>query len=157
MLTTRTGDDGLTTWRNVRVSKNSKEIQLLGFLDQSMAELCIACVEAKTRQQEALFADLEKIHGMLSDICAILAADVQRDLLPLLLWCDRKTRGVSLDHFVFFGTSNQLAAYINKARTSVRLAESHLLDACDEQNPLLRVLLNRLSDALFVLALNAAG
>ncbi len=156
MLTTRTGDDGQTTWRKVRVLKNSKEIQLLGFVDQAMSDVCISCIEAKTCGNEEMYMSLEKVHGMLSDICGILAADVQKDLMSSLLWCDYQTRGISIERFVFFGSSNVLAASINRARTSVRLVESHLLDACDEQNPLLRILVNRLSDVLFVLALKAA-
>ena len=158
MITTRTGDDGMTTWRNVRVSKNCLEIQFLGLMDQAMADICLARVI--TRDSDALAQTLESLdimHSILTDICAVMAADAQRDLMPAITWCDRQTRGIELDHFVDFGTTNQIAAQLNRARTSMRLAESHLPDACDDQNPLIRILINRLSDVLFVLALNAVN
>ena len=157
MITTRTGDDGMTTWKNIRVSKNSNEIHWLGLLDQAMADVCLARIAARQTNDAQTLGALDKIHAMLNDVCAVLAADAQRDLLLSLTWCDRQTRGVELDRFVDFGTTSLTAAQINRARTSVRLAESYLPDACDDQNPLIRLLLNRISDALFVLSLNAAN
>ena len=155
-ISTKTGDAGLTQWRSSRISKNSQEIRLLGFLDRAMAETAMAAVTARQNAvdediQDALF----HIHSILSDVCAVLAADAQKDLMPALLWCDHATMNASFDGFVNFCQSSPTGAAINLARTAVRLAESHLDDACDEQNPLLRPLINRLSDVLFVLATRA--
>ncbi len=154
-VTTKTGDDGKTAWRNARVSKSSKEIIFLGFMDRAMAEVAMARVHAKSFGDATIEGDLKQIASALSDVCAILAADVPRNLQPILDWCTHKTSGIELTHFIDFGETNALAASINLARTSVRLAESHLPDFCDEQDPNIRPLMNRLSDVLFTLAIQS--
>lgn len=151
-ITTKTGDDGKTTWRNARVPKDSKEIIFLGLMDRAMAEVAIARIHARAIGDAALDGDLKQIASALSDICAILAADVSRNLQAKLEWCTNQTRHVEFTNFIDFGETNALAASINLARTSVRLAESHLPEDCDEQDPNIRPLMNRLSDILFVLA-----
>ncbi len=151
-ITTGTGDDGQTTWRNVRVLKTSKEIVFLGLMDRAIAEVAQARVLARAVSQESVSCDLKQISSVLGDICAITAADAERDLISVVVWATKKTLGKSMTEFVDFGAMSPLAAAINLARTSVRLAESHLPDASDEQNPLIRPLMNRLSDVLFVLA-----
>ena len=156
-ITTKTGDDGKTTWRNERVLKNSKEITFLGLMDRAMAEVAMARINAKSMGAASTEADLSQIAKALSDICAILAANVSRDLQPILAWCTHQTQNVEFSHFIDFAETNVLAASINLARTSVRLAESHLPDHCDESDPLIRPLINRLSDVLFVLAANAGN
>lgn len=151
-ITTKTGDNGKTAWRTERVFKNSKEIVFLGLMDRAMAEVAMARITAQNMGKDATNADLKQIASALSDVCAILAADVPRNLQTILEWCTNKTRDVEFTHFIDFGETNTLAASINLARTSVRLAESHLPDHCDESDPNIRPLMNRLSDVLFVLA-----
>ena len=154
-ITTAVGDDGQTTWRNVRVLKTSKEIEFLGWMDRAMAEVAWARVMARGNGAEEINADLKRVSDALSDICAIMAADAERDLIAAVVWATKKTLGRELNEFVDFGDGTPLSAAINLARTGVRQAEAHLLDACDEQNPLIRPLLNRLSDVLFVMAVDA--
>ena len=154
-ITTAVGDDGQTTWRNVRVLKTSKEIEFLGWMDRAMAELAWARVMARDAGVQEVQLELKRVSEALSDICAIMAADAERDLIGVVVWATKKTLGRELASFVDFGEATSLAAAINLARTSVRQAEAHLLDACDEQNPLIRPLMNRLSDVLFVMAIDA--
>ena len=156
-ITTKTGDSGQTSWQNGRISKRSNEIIFLGLMDRAMAEVAVARITSNSTAMTTMNADLKRIAIALSDVCAILAADVQRDLNPVLEWCTQKTQTKECTRFIDFGETNALSAAINLARTSVRLAESHLPDSCDDQNPVIRPLMNRLSDVLFVLAIEADG
>ena len=156
MISTKTGDGGQTTWRTIRVNKTSPEIQMLSLFDRAIAETASARVLARTQGASDMLQDqLARISRILSDVCAMLAANAARDILTDLIWCDKITMNFELHEFVDFGTRSQLAAAINLARTSVRCAETALIDACDEQDPLIRPLVNRLSDVLFVLAAQA--
>ena len=156
-ITTKTGDSGQTSWQKGRVSKSSKEIIFLGLMDWAMAEVAVARITAKNMAVMPIESDLKRVAIALSDVCAILAAGVQRDLNPVLEWCTQKTQSVECTRFIDFGETNALSAAINLARTSVRLAESHLPDTCDAQSSVIRPLMNRLSDVLFVLAIEADG
>lgn len=155
-LTTGTGDEGQTTWRSIRILKNSREIAFLGLMDRAMAEVSQARILARALQAEAVDSELKRVSRALCDVCAIMAADAERDLIPVVVWAAKKTLGRTLTEFVDFGETTALAAAVNLARTGVRLAESHLPDACDEQNPLIRPLMNRLSDVLFIIAVDCA-
>lgn len=156
-ITTKSGDDGLTTWRRVRVPKTSPEIKFLGFLDLTMAQIAMAQNQLYALHSESFVVPaLQRINKIMSDVAAVLAADALRDLCTEIIWCDKMimAHDVELDEFVDFSKTSQVACQINVARATLRLAESHLPSSSDDQDPLVRPLMNRLSDLLFLLALN---
>lgn len=161
---TRTGDDGTTALGGgQRIPKDSLRIAVYGTVDELNSHIGLALAAGVDK---ALAADLLRIQNELfhlgSDLC-VLEEDKQRlpvprverrhvDALEELM--DRLSGELEpLENFVLPGGA-RAAAHLHVARTVCRRAERHLVslaatEAVGEQTV---PYLNRLSDALFVMA-----
>lgn len=160
---TRSGDGGETSLGDgTRTSKTDPLITAIGSLDELNAAIGLA-LAADT--PERLRSPLERVQNELFDLGADLsvpAAEGSRERLRI----DKK-RVESLEHlcdelnaeleplrsFVLPG-GGEAGARLHLARAICRRAERDVLGAAREreQNPLIAVYLNRLSDLLFILA-----
>lgn len=157
-IVTRTGDAGLTGMADgSRLSKTDARVTALGALDELNAHLgmlrAVLCESSFDGflgdQQHALF----DLGGFLA-----MASLAQREQIPTLesleAWIEHHNANLPpLKEFILPGGSLALAqAHI--ARVTARRAECHLwaLVAEDDQVAPVAVYINRLSDALFVLA-----
>lgn len=157
---TKTGDKGQTSLRDgVRVPKDDPRIEANGQIDQLNAMLGI-------------------VRSMLDhdEPAAIMIHDVQRELMTIMSHiatpdgCDNPRESHAADltlrleeaidnsgyqgGFVVPGGGSTLAAFIHLARTQVRTVERRLWSLNDEHpvDDATLVMMNRLSDYLFVLA-----
>ena len=157
---TKTGDEGTTSLRDgVRVPKDDPRIEANGQIDQLNAHLGI-------------------VRSMLDDdgVNRGLIHSVQRELMTVMSHIATPKGGVNprelhaaeitsqleqaIDHadyqggFVVPGGGSQLAAFIHLARTQARTVERRLW-SLNREHPVnndIMVMMNRLSDYLFVLA-----
>jgi len=154
---TKTGDDGETSlFSGGRVGKDHPRIEAYGTIDELNSVLGLLLVEplpddeaGRIREvQSALFA----IGSSMADPEAALDRNPSAwSAEPLEAWID--AMDASLDElraFILPGGS-RAAALAHVARTVCRRAERRTL-AVDEVDPGIVPYLNRLSDALFVLA-----
>ncbi|MBI4063196.1 MAG: cob(I)yrinic acid a,c-diamide adenosyltransferase [Elusimicrobia bacterium] len=161
---TRTGDDGTTgLGSGQRVPKDSLRIEAYGTVDELNSH--IGCALAVSVDQE-LAKNLSRIQNELfhlgSDLCILeqdkarLKAPVieERHVLDLERLMDRLTAQLGpLKNFILPGGS-AAAAHLHVARTVARRAERILvaLGRKEKVGPFAVQYLNRLSDALFVMA-----
>ena len=165
---TRTGDEGETSLGDgTRTSKTEPLIAAIGSLDELNAALGLALAAGIP---ERLRTPLERIQNELFDLGADLSvppAEGARERLrigqeridSLERFCDELNAELEpLRSFVLPG-GNEAGARLHLARAICRRAERDLLVAAGEreQNPLLAVYVNRLSDLLFICARIAAG
>jgi cob(I)alamin adenosyltransferase len=157
---TRTGDNGSTALGNgARVSKAHPRIAACGSVDELNAVLGALRAEALPEQADP---QLERVQKTLFEVGAFLA-DPTRDFVPgpegldgagLERWLDAMASELpALHNFVLPG-GGRSASLAHLARTVCRRAERHVValgDAGENVGPVIP-LLNRLSDALFVLA-----
>ena len=157
---TKTGDEGLTSLRDgVRVPKDDLRIEVNGQIDQLNALLGIV--------RSMLGNDLENHH---------LILDIQRELMTVMSHIATPEGGTNqrekhsadlttrleraIDNadyqggFVVPGGGSQLSAHIHLARTQARTVERRLwtLNRQHTVDHTIMVMMNRLSDYLFVLA-----
>ncbi len=161
---TRTGDDGTTgLGGGQRVGKDSPRIAAYGTVDELNAQIGMAIAAGLEAE---LVSELERIQNELfhlgSDLC-FLEEDKQSTALPgieehhitsLEELMDRLSAGLPpLENFVLPGGSPG-AARLHVARTCCRRAERELVQLAGEERVGAYTLryLNRLSDALFVMA-----
>jgi cob(I)alamin adenosyltransferase len=161
---TRTGDDGTTgLGGGQRVPKDSPRIAAYGTVDELSSQIGVAIAAGLDGR---LAAALERIQNELfnagSDLC-ILEEDKGRMPVPVVeerhvLALERLMDELSeelpaLDNFILPGGSPAAAA-LHVARTVCRRAERLLVALTREEaiGPFTLVYLNRLSDALFVMA-----
>ena len=161
---TRTGDDGTTgLGGGQRVSKSSPRIAAYGTVDElnALVGAAMAC-----GLEQDLVAELARVQNELfhlgSDLC-FLEEDKEDVALPgieeyhitsLEELMDRLSAEIPpLENFVLPGGSPG-AASLHVARTCCRRAERELVQLAEQEpiGPLTLRYLNRLSDALFVMA-----
>lgn len=169
---TRAGDDGTTgLFLGGRVSKADVLVDACGDVDEAVAVLGVAraaCADADLAQvlldrQRELFvvgADLatnpehrDRRTPGISEVTAEMVGRLEAMIDDLV--ARRPLRPV----FIVPGSTATSAA-IDHARTVVRRAERHVVQAAHaghEVSPLVLEYLNRLSDLVFVLARHAAG
>ncbi len=157
---TKTGDKGETGLRNgVRVAKDDLRIEVNGQIDQLNAQLGI--VRSQLGDDEAT---RELIHAIQCELMTIMShvATPEGNSNPRQLHTERLTQQMeqAIDEaqkeggFVVPGNGSTLSAFIHLARTQTRTVERRLWSlsrqyAIDET---ILVMMNRLSDYLFVLA-----
>lgn len=160
---TRTGDDGTTGLLGAaRVSKADARIEAYGTVDELNASIGVARSLDRERWLEA---DLSAVQSRLFQIGAELAAEeagalakLDRirdvDVESLERWIDRLEADLpALKRFILPGGS-ALGAALHVARTVCRRAERRVvaLSSARPVEPRIVRYLNRLADALFVLA-----
>jgi cob(I)alamin adenosyltransferase len=161
---TRKGDDGTTgLGGGQRVPKSSPRIEAYGTVDELSSQIGVAIASGLDTELEGiLHAVQNELFHLGSDLC-VLEEDKERLPVPTIeqrhvdgleAILDRLTREVGpLENFILPGGSTG-AAQLHVARTVCRRAE-RLLAALAEQEtvgPQTLKYLNRLSDALFVMA-----
>jgi cob(I)alamin adenosyltransferase len=156
---TRGGDAGETSLGDgARASKLDPRIRAYGIVDELNSHLGVALTAADL--PEALRAPLGRLQNELFDVGADLSVPfdgpderlrtTQQMIDGLERLCDEHNAALpELRSFVLPG-GTEAAARLHVARTVARRAELAALEA--DVNPLARVYLNRVSDALFILA-----
>lgn len=161
---TRGGDKGKTSLGGgQRVPKHAIRIQAYGTVDELNSQIGLAVASGLDEELAGLLGDVQnELFHLGSDLC-ILEEDKQKFQVPrieqrhidaLEETLDRLTAEVGpLENFILPGGTTG-AAHLHVARTVCRRAERLLVELA-EQEPvgvLTVAYLNRLSDALFVLA-----
>lgn len=161
---TRTGDDGTTgLGTGERIAKTSQRIEAYGLVDQLNAHIGVAIAAEPAAD---LIGPLRRIQNELfhcgADLCVPEAAKAARpgprveqrhvDALEQLM-DELSERLPPLENFILPGGS-RAAAELHVARTVCRNAERAVLRLADSEpiGPFVVRYLNRLSDALFVMA-----
>ena len=157
---TKTGDEGMTSLRDgVRVPKDDPRIETNGQIDQLNAHLGV--VRSMLGDDDA---NREIIHSVQRELMTIMShiATPEGSVNPRELHAAEITSELerAIDQadfqggFVVPGGGSQLAAFIHLARTQARTVERRLW-SLHRQHPVdstILVMMNRLSDYLFVLA-----
>jgi cob(I)alamin adenosyltransferase len=161
-VSTRTGDDGRTSlWGKQRVAKHDPRIVVVGDLDEAQSAMGLARALTKKR---AVAVELLALQRDLYELMAEVAASPEKEptfrvdakkVSELDRRLERlKDRAAIPPKFVVPG-EDPASASIDLARTVVRRAERGVARLLDEglltNRDVLRYL-NRLSDALFVIA-----
>ena len=157
---TKTGDEGMTSLRDgVRVAKDDPRIEANGQIDQLNAHLGV--VRSMLGDDDA---NRNLIHAVQRELMVVMSHIATPDggVNPRELHAQEITAQLeqAIDHadyqggFVVPGGGSQLAAFIHLARTQARTVERRLWSLHREHpvNHDVLVLMNRLSDYLFVLA-----
>ena len=158
---TRTGDSGDTQlFGGQRVPKNDERVEAYGAVDEAIAALGVvaACEVGEQKQQIhhvqnrlfALGSTLASPKGTPETIEAIS----QQDVDDLEHWIDTLDATLPELHNFILPTGTPAAAQAHMARAVVRRAERRVVEfsAHEPVEPVLLKYLNRLSDALFVVA-----
>jgi len=161
---TRTGDDGSTgLGGGQRVSKDSARIEAYGSVDELNSVLGVALVSnLESRVADELKRIQNELFHLGSDLCVLeedkkempVPTVAERHILKLETTMDELSAELEpLQNFVLPGGSEG-AAHLHVARTVCRRAERDLvtLAATDTVGRFTLRYLNRLSDALFVMA-----
>ena len=159
---TKTGDKGMTSLRDgVRVSKDDPRIETNGQIDQLNAHLGIVRSMLDETQD---FASLQLILAVQRELMTIMSHIATpdggvnpRELHAKEIIAQLEQAIDRADYkggFVVPGGGSQLAAFIHLARTQARTVERRLWSLNREHpvNDDILVMMNRLSDYLFVLA-----
>ena len=157
---TKTGDEGMTSLRDgVRVAKDDPRIEANGQIDQLNAHLGV--VRSMLGDDDA---NRNLIHAVQREMMVVMSHIATPDggVNPRELHAQEITAQLeqAIDRadyqggFVVPGGGSQLAAFIHLARTQARTVERRLWSLHREHpvNQDVLVLMNRLSDYLFVLA-----
>jgi len=161
---TRTGDDGTTgLGGGQRVPKESLRVAAFGTVDELNAQLGLALAEGLSAASgPRILAVQNELFHLGSDLCVLeedkrampVPGIEERHLTALESWIDELSAAVGpLENFILPGGSCA-AARLHVARTVCRRAERRLsaLSRTEAIGPWALRYLNRLSDALFVLA-----
>ena len=159
---TKTGDEGMTSLRDgVRVPKDDPRIETNGQIDQLNAHLGVVRSMLDETQD---VASLQLIHAVQRELMVVMShiATPNGSVNPRELHAAEITSQLeqTIDRadyqggFVVPGGGSQLAAFIHLARTQARTVERCLWSLHREHpvNNDILVMMNRLSDYLFVLA-----
>ncbi len=157
---TRTGDEGMTSLRDgVRVPKDDLRIEVNGQIDQLNAHLGIVRSMLGDDQENAglILAVQRELMVVMSHIATPDGNVNPRELHAHAITGQLEQaidRAGYQGGFVVPGGGSQLAAFIHLARTQARLVERRLWSLHREHpvNNDTLVMMNRLSDYLFVLA-----
>ena len=159
---TKTGDEGQTSLRDgVRVPKDDLRIEINGQIDQLNAQLGVVRSMINETQDFAALQILPAVQRELMTVMSHIATP-DGSVNPRELHAQEITAQLerSIDSsnyqggFVVPGGGSQLSAFIHLARTQARTVERRLW-SLHREHPVDRdvlVMMNRLSDYLFVLA-----
>ncbi len=161
---TRSGDDGTTgLGGGQRVKKHSLRVAAFGDVDELNSEIGVALASGLDPDLARPLREAQNVLFHLgSDLC-VLEQDKQRMPVPrieqrhideLERLIDRLNSALGpLENFILPGGSGS-AAQLHVARSVCRRAERSVVALADSEpvNPLALTYLNRLSDALFVMA-----
>ena len=145
MITTKKGDGGETSLGGKRVPKTSEKVVLLGKIDALISYLGVAAEHCKEKE-ELLEAMQDACYRLMSAIHE--GKDVSEGEVEAI---EQHIHEISLKEFI---RPSGRAAHIHFARTLCREAEIaafRALGACNISKAL-----NRMSDALFIAAYEAA-
>ena len=159
---TKTGDEGMTSLRDgVRVPKDDPRIESNGQIDQLNAHLGVVRSMLDETQD---VASLQLIHAVQRELMVVMShiATPEGSVNPRELHAREIAAQLeqAIDKadyqggFVVPGGGSQLAAFIHLARTQARTVERRLW-SLNREHPVdngILVMMNRLSDYLFVLA-----
>ena len=159
---TKTGDEGMTSLRDgVRVPKDDPRIEANGQIDQLNAHLGVVRSMLDETQD---VASLQLIHAVQRELMVAMShiATPEGSVNPRELHAHEIAAQLeqAIDNadyqggFVVPGGGSQLAAFIHLARTQARTVERRLW-SLNREHPVdngILVMMNRLSDYLFVLA-----
>ncbi len=166
VIYTKTGDDGSTgLFGGQRVSKADLRVEAYGTVDELNAILGIARTHSRTAEFETVLAGFQNTLFTLGSDLATPETNTQKGkitvprvttehVVPIEAMIDAwEAELPSLTQFILPGGS-PLAASLHHARTVCRRAERCCVDLATDEiiNPEVVRYLNRLSDALFVLA-----
>ena len=157
---TKTGDQGMTSLRDgVRVPKDDLRIEVNGQIDQLNAHLGIvrSMLAGDTVNTELIHTVQRELMFIMSHIATPDGHDNPRELHGAAIATQLEQAIDCADYqggFVVPGGGSLLAAHIHLARTQARTVERHLWSLNREHrvNNDIMVMMNRLSDYLFILA-----
>ena len=150
---TKKGDSGSTSLANgTVVSKQSKEVRMLGEIDELMSFVGMAvsnktCPKNTAEALKKIQTDLYKIGSFVGGTPSICVND--DDISLLESWIDELVSDHKFD-FVKPGEKGELSAIIHVCRSVCRRCERSFAEY--KENPIILKYLNRLSDLLFALA-----
>jgi cob(I)alamin adenosyltransferase len=157
-ITTKKGDQGQTDLFKKRVSKSDLRIGVVGCIDETMASILVPKHYIRIKE---VHDDLNQIHQILSDLSYEIVLDDDASYMikeeHVSFITDRKDHyQASLKPLTSFIKLDQTkaASFLNLARVSVRRLEREMvmLKESSHMNPYALMMINRLSDFLFVLA-----
>ncbi len=157
---TKTGDEGMTSLRDgVRVAKDDPRIEANGQIDQLNAYLGIvrSMLGDDKENSQLIHAVQRELMVVMSHIATPEGSDNPRELhaADIITQLERAIDNADYQGgFVVPGGGSQLAAFIHLARTQARTVERRLWSLNREHpvNKDILVMMNRLSDYLFILA-----
>ena len=157
---TKTGDEGMTSLRDgVRVPKDDPRIEANGQIDQLNAHLGVvrSMLSDDTANSELIHAVQRELMSVMSHIATPEGSVNPRELHAKEITAQLEQAIDSADYqggFVVPGGGSNLSAFIHLARTQARTVERRLW-SLNREHPVnndILVMMNRLSDYLFVLA-----
>ncbi len=157
---TRTGDEGQTSLRDgVRVPKDDLRIEVNGQLDQLNALLGVvrSMLDGDSADAVLVHAVQRELMTVMSHVATPQGHDNPREVHATAITAQLEQAIDQADYrggFVVPGGGSPLAAVIHVARTQARTVERRLW-SLQRQHPIdsaILVMINRLSDYLFVLA-----
>ena len=157
---TKTGDEGMTSLRDgVRVPKDDPRIEANGQIDQLNAHLGVvrSMLSDDTANSELIHAVQRELMTVMSHIATPEGSVNPRELHAKEITAQLEQAIDSADYqggFVVPGGGSNLSAFIHLARTQARTVERRLW-SLNREHPVnndILVMMNRLSDYLFVLA-----
>lgn len=157
---TKTGDEGMTSIRDgVRVPKDDLRIETNGQIDQLNAHLGVvrSMLGNEVTNGDLILAVQRELMTVMSHIATPEGSVNPRELHAAEITAQLEQAIDYVDYqggFVVPGGGSQLAAFIHLARTQARTVERRLwsLNRVHPVNNDILVMMNRLSDYLFVLA-----
>lgn len=146
MITTKSGDSGVSFWKDKAVGKDNILIETIGTLDEVQAIM------------EMVGIDLEEIKVDLWGIMGEIAYEKHYEKLEERIKVMEETIDKleeelpKIEKFIIFKQAK--AIKLNWLRTVVRRAERRMVELSKQQsvNPKLLAYINRLSDYLFMIA-----
>ncbi len=159
---TKTGDDGTTgLFGGARVAKNDPRVEAYGTVDELNASIGFARTQSLPASVDGALARVQVDLFTLGAELACVPAKMEALKMQLVADADARRLEEAIDHheallpplknFVLPGGTTGAAA-LHVARTIARRAERAVLSVSPAVRSELVVYLNRLSDALFVLA-----
>lgn len=145
-VTTKSGDAGVSYWKDRGVHKDDILIETLGALDELQAIIGICKIDL-----EEVMVDLWGVMGEIS--FGKKYERLEERTLEMENKIDSLENGLpKLENFLIF--KNDKAVKLNWIRTEVRKAERRMVALAKKEslNPKLLAYINRLSDYLFMLA-----
>jgi len=146
MITTKTGDKGISHWNNQSIHKDDILIETIGCIDELQAAIGLTGLDLPE-----VMVDLWGIMGEISTGVKYEKLEERIELMENEI--DRLDVELpKIEKFLIF--KNDQAVKMNWIRTMVRRAERRIVALSKKEsiNPKLMAYINRLSDYLFMLA-----